>query len=145
MPPLIATLTRFLLNTGAQKTGVTTPAFSLTKVLASTAIVVGPLVTLLVGWLGGANLTDGQYVTLTIALLAFVAILAAADVLARAYASAHTSRHLYTFEHPVRAHYENSDVSVLGAIDANTLIVLVGDTLKLVPRGLVNPPMPLNV
>jgi hypothetical protein len=132
---------KFLLNRDASATKVSAPAFSITKDLATTAIILGPLTTALVGWLGSAHLTDGQYVTLTLALVAFIAILGAADVLARSYVTAHKDRHLYPFPHAVPGHTANDDVKVLAAIDANTLLVLDdNDVLMLVPKNQVNAP-----
>ena len=70
-------------------TPVDAPAFSITKVLTAGSVVVAPLGTLLANWIGDENfkLTPGYYVTLFIGLLGFLAIVAAADVVARALAA----------------------------------------------------------
>jgi hypothetical protein len=133
---------KFLLNREADETKVSAPAFSITKVLATTAIVLGPLATVLFRWLGNAHLTDGQYVMLTIALVAFIAILGAADVLARSYVTANRDSHLYPFPHVIAGHRANRDVSVLAELDGNTLLVLDDDVLKLVPKNEVNANLP---
>lgn len=80
----------FLLNLKAPDadTVVTAPAFSLTKVLASAAIVVGPLATYLVDRFSKVSFSSWQIVSLAVALLVFLAITAAADVLGRSIAAA---------------------------------------------------------
>lgn len=79
----------FLLNREEQdKQAVAAPAFSLTKVLA----VAAPVVTVVAGFIAdkwdqvALNLQAVHFTALTIAVLAFVAIGAAADVLARSIA-----------------------------------------------------------
>ncbi len=79
----------FLLNKGmSQGAGVDAPAFSLTKVLASAAIVIGPLATLLVDKLSHLNFSAGQVVALALGLLGFLAVTASADVLGRSMVAA---------------------------------------------------------
>jgi hypothetical protein len=85
----------FLLNKSpAAPSGdpVGAPAFSLTKVLSSAAIVVTPLATLLVDQFTKLSFTSGQIVALTVAILGFLAIASAADVLARAISASADSR-----------------------------------------------------
>jgi hypothetical protein len=86
----MANVIDFLLNKGASGDAqvVDAPAFSLTKVLGSAATIIAPLSALLANWLTDANLNAGDYVALTLGLLAFLAITASADVLARAWATA---------------------------------------------------------
>jgi hypothetical protein len=67
---------------------VTSPAFSLTKVLSGAAMVVTPLAMLLVDKVTKLSFTSGQIVALTVAILGFLAIASAADVVARALAKA---------------------------------------------------------
>jgi hypothetical protein len=81
----------FLLNQSpaAQENAVVqAPAFSLTKVLASAAIIITPIATIIVDQLKSVKLTAGNYVALAIGVLGFLAIAAAADVLARSLATA---------------------------------------------------------
>jgi hypothetical protein len=77
---------------GAQDSGqvVEAPAFSSTKVLTSAAVIITPLVTILLNTMQGDNFsfTPAECVTLTLGVLAFVAVLGSADVLARAWATA---------------------------------------------------------
>jgi len=81
----------FLLNQGSEaeeKAVVEAPAFSLTKVLTAGSIVVAPIATYIVDKFKDQGLTAQHYVVLTIGLLGFLAITAAADVLARSLATA---------------------------------------------------------
>jgi hypothetical protein len=81
----------FLLNQSEQAKEsqvVDAPAFSLTKVLASAAVIITPIATILVEQLKNVNLSPGNYVALALGLLGFLAIASAADVLARALATA---------------------------------------------------------
>jgi hypothetical protein len=81
----------FLLNKSedAQEAQVVeAPAFSLTKVLAASAVVITPLATFIVDQLSKVNLSAGNYTTLVLGLLGFLAITASADVFSRAYATA---------------------------------------------------------
>jgi hypothetical protein len=81
----------FLLNqsqTAIDSATVTAPAFSLTKVLASAAIIITPISAYLVDQLSKVTLSAGNYVALAAALLGFLAIASAADVLGRSYATA---------------------------------------------------------
>lgn len=95
---------------------VDAPAFSLTKVLTAGAVIIPPLGTLLVKLLQGEEfkLEPVHVVVLIVALLGFVAILASADVLARAIAAGSQSRaeamtklrdseNLISFATPLRA------------------------------------------
>jgi hypothetical protein len=78
----------FLLNKGTKAGETDARAFSLTKVLSSGAIVVGPLATLLVDKISNIDFSPGQIVALAIGLLGFLAFTASADVLGRSYAAA---------------------------------------------------------
>ena len=79
----------FLLNrTETDKQFVQAPAFALTKVLTAAAVIVTPLATLIVEKTSSVDLTSGQYVTLALGLLAFLAVTSSADVLARSIAAA---------------------------------------------------------
>lgn len=79
----------FLLNrTDTDAHTVQAPAFALTKVLDVAAVIVAPLATLIVDKTSNVDLTAGQYVTLALGLLAFLAITSSADVLARSIAAA---------------------------------------------------------
>jgi hypothetical protein len=126
----------FLLNRGDQESQVVgAPAYSLTKVLTSAAVIVGPIATLLVDKLSKVNFSPGQIVALAIGLLGFLAIAAAADVLSRSYAAAAKERsaataaglkaeqaaqgRLVPFPHPVSGRRitreEDRDVKVLAS------------------------------
>lgn len=121
---------KFLLNqTDATSTGqaVEAPAFSLTKVLA----VVAPLLTAVTAFATSAledvEFDSGQITLMIVALVAFLAITAAADVLARGIATSAEKKasgrlRLLRFDKPLTARlgpkdaYE--DVTVLAASDA---------------------------
>jgi hypothetical protein len=127
----MASVTDFLLNrsAGAQEAQVVeAPAFSLTKVLASAAVVVTPIATLLVDKLADVNLTAWNYTVLAVAVLGFLAITASADVYSRAYATAakeHATAataaigtaaaglgHIVTFNEPIAGHHINNTPNV---------------------------------
>jgi hypothetical protein len=84
---------KFLLNkaedqTELDKQAVEAPAFSLTKVLGTAALIVAPIATVLVEAFGTIELDAPHYVALAIGLLGFLAITSAADVLARSVVTA---------------------------------------------------------
>ncbi len=138
----------FLLNRdGADKQVVEAPAFSLTKVLAIAA----PVVTVVAGFIAdkwdqvSVDMEAVHFTALTIAVLAFVAIGAAADVLARSIAVKSESltrmrserSNLYRFPAPIKAELrtngadseDHRDVDVVAMSDAVPLqfLVLGGD------------------
>jgi hypothetical protein len=80
----------FLLNRGpdAEKQVVEAPAFSLTKVLGAGAVIITPIATLIADEIQNADFEPNHFVALALGLLGFLAITAAADVLARAIGSA---------------------------------------------------------
>lgn len=79
---------KHILNQGREEEQVVdAPAFSLTKVLASGAVIIAPLATLLTDFLADAELASVHYVALALGLLGFLAVTAAADVLARGIAT----------------------------------------------------------
>lgn len=71
---------------------VKTPAYSLTKMLQSGALVVTAVVGVLTARLPEVEFSSWQIVALTSALLGFLAVTASADVLSRGYAAAAQSR-----------------------------------------------------
>src|SRR4051812_47660970 len=82
---------QFLLNTGADadKQVVEAPAFSLTKVLGAGAVIITPIATIIVDKVQKQTDFKAQhYVALALGLLGFLAITAAADVLARSIVTA---------------------------------------------------------
>lgn len=135
-------LTDFLLNKSdaAQESAVVeAPAFSITKVLTSAAVVVTPIATIIVDNLADVNLTAWNYTVLALGLLGFLAIASAADVYSRAYASAAKEQatatkaaakehakaataaigttaaglgHIVTFKAPLAGHHINDDPGV---------------------------------
>jgi len=135
----MAGLRNFFLNTKTEDgkstpvdAAVDAPAFSLTKVLTAGAVIVPPLGTLLVKLLQGKDfkLKPVHVVVLIVALLGFVAILASADVLARAIAAGSQSQaeamtklrdaeNLISFATPIRATLKDAatdpEVRVLAA------------------------------
>jgi hypothetical protein len=144
----------FLLNTGpnAEKQVVEAPAFSLTKVLGAGAIIITPIATILVEAIQKQDDFKAQhYVALAIGLLGFLAITAAADVLARAVGTAAKNRaeaaqkgldaarsqaaasaaRLVPFDTPVAAHRvlpgADEPVKVLAAASADDAYLLVQD------------------
>jgi hypothetical protein len=121
-----------LLNSGQEESAVVqAPAFSLTKVMA----VVAPLVTALATWLAtefkDTSFTTGQITTLLVALIAFLALTGAADVLARGIATsaqtqASARMRMMTFKSPIPGEVDvngdgktHMDVTVVAASDAN--------------------------
>jgi hypothetical protein len=85
----------FMLNTGANadKQVVEAPAFSLTKVLGAGAVIITPIATVIIDAVQKqTNFKANHYVALAIGLLGFLAITAAADVLARAIGAAAKSK-----------------------------------------------------
>jgi hypothetical protein len=145
----------FFLNQGEeaeQKQVVEAPAFSLTKVLASGAVIITPLATLLVDKLDKADFRPAHYVALALGLLGFLAIASAADVLARAIGTAAVKKaeaatagqaqaaanaaRLVPFDTPVTALWSlpgpDQQVKVLAAASAGDPYLLVqGDDDKL--------------
>ena len=82
---------RFLLNQGSDAEAaavVKAPAFSLTKVMIAGAVIVTPVATFLAEKLNRGGLEGIHLVVLGVGLLAFLAIIVAADVLARGVAVA---------------------------------------------------------
>jgi hypothetical protein len=139
----------FILNRSTSEAAnqvVTAPAFSLTKVLASAAIIIGPIATLVVDKLSkSVNLTGGSLVALALGLLGFLAITASADVLARAWATAAEKNaagaeagrgRLVRFATPIDGHRidgkTNPDVVVIGFAQGNPprFLVVEGTTAK---------------
>jgi hypothetical protein len=146
----MAALTDFLLNQGAngEKQVVEAPAFSLTKVLTSGAVIVTPTAALVLDGLEThVNFRAHHYVALAIGLLGFLAIAGAADVLARALVTgaeknaeaANATRlqaaagaaHLVPFDTPIASHHvlDGSDapVKVLAAASGDSPYLLVQD------------------
>lgn len=76
-----------LLNRGVENQAVTAPAFSITKVIATSAVVLAPLGTYLVKAIANVKFTPGQVVALIVAILAVLALTSSADVLARSIAT----------------------------------------------------------
>lgn len=140
----------FLLNQseGSKKSAdVEAPAFSLTKVLATVAAVVAPVVTVVVDKATNVNLTNWNWVALAIGVLGFLAITASADVLARSRATAAAANlkaaqmlqgHFVQFPNELDAHYDNHDAKVIGFANGSDQFYLVkkanGD-VKWVKKG----------
>ena len=146
----MAALTDFFLNQGenSEKQVVEAPAFSLTKVLASGAVVVTPIAALVLDALEThVNFRAHHYVALAIGLLGFLAIASAADVLARALvtgaekkaqaanatrlqAAARAAR-LVPFDTPVPSHHVkvglDAPVKVLAAASGDDPYLLIQD------------------
>jgi hypothetical protein len=148
----------FLFNKSdqAQKSQVVdAPAFSLTKVLASGSVIVAPLATLLVDKLSDLDLKPHHWVALIIGLLGFLAVTAAADVLARSLATAAAKNaeaaaagiaQFIRFQDPLAAHQgtgtTRSSVEVLAVAHAGQPYFLVkdGDSIKWEPQSGVTIP-----
>jgi len=136
---------KLLLNQGTTTDVVEAPAFSITKVLAAAALVLTPLTAYLAKWLEGAKFTSGQTVNLIIAVLALLAVLGAADVLARALATARSSypANPIGFEPGIKASWIKPGLDVqVHVIAARTrgsgaefLVVSDGHNLKWVPQA----------
>jgi hypothetical protein len=73
----------FLLNRDHADPAVSAPAFSITKVLTTGVGILTPLAGLLAARLGSLNFSAAEVVTLTVALLGFLAIVTTADVISR--------------------------------------------------------------
>jgi hypothetical protein len=133
---------KFLLNQEddkgkLDKQAVKAPAFSLTKVLSTAGLIVTPIAAYLVDQLGDLNLTEQHFVALAIGLFGFLAIAAAADVLARSIvtaaetkAGAERDAHFIAFQEPLKAlqltdGQRPSPVWVLGARDPKDPELLV--------------------
>lgn len=83
---------RLLTNRNEDDVLVKAPAYSLTKMLQSGALVVTAVVGILTARLPEVEFSSWQIVALTSATLAFLAVTASADVLSRGYAAAAQSR-----------------------------------------------------
>jgi hypothetical protein len=88
----VNSISEFLFNRQPKPGELDARAFSLTKILSSAAIIVGPVATVLVHTIGRVHFSPGQIVALAIGLLGFLAITASADVLGRSYAAGAQSR-----------------------------------------------------
>ena len=110
-----------ILNQGREEEQVVdAPAFSITKVLGLGAVIIAPLATYVTEQLSEVELESAHYVAIVLGLLGFLAVTAAADVLARGIATAASKSaevaeaqakivdarraRLMTFESPVAAH-----------------------------------------
>jgi hypothetical protein len=154
----MAGVVEFLLNREKKQAEVVkAPAFSLTKVLAVSAPVVTVAAGLVTEWWTNLEiqLNATHFTALTVALLGFVAVGAAADVFARAIAAKGeamaraTSRGtgIYRFPVPVDGELrptaesdDHSDVAVLAMSDADPMRFLVVNddrTLSWVDAGTV--------
>jgi hypothetical protein len=142
----------FLLNRSTDTDGqvVGAPAFSLTKVLTTTALVVTPIVTLITTTATDVTLTSGNFVALCAAVLGFLAIASAADVLARSIATAAQSKakaaaasvaQLVRFNPPLPASHilraADKDVDVVGVVHTGEplFLVLEEGSLKWLPTS----------
>lgn len=153
----------FFLNSSDSSKGsqvVEAPAFSLTKVMGAAAVIVAPLATLLVNKITSVDLSAGNYVAIAAALLGFLAITSAADVLGRSIATGATAQatqaenlaaeartslaKLIPFGTPIPGtHTEtgvDTPVTVLAAArgDVAYLLVQQGGTLKWYPAAQIN-------
>lgn len=130
------------------------PAFSLTKVMATVAPLVTTLVALLSAALPAVDFSSTQITTLLVALLGFLAVTGAADVLARAVAASarHTStsaarERLLRFPVPLTARLTADGtgpaVSVIAAAAGPEYLCVREDgTLTWEPAGTVRFPSP---
>jgi hypothetical protein len=134
-------LAKLFLNRGVEAASVVdSPAFSLTKVMAVVAPLMTVLVTFVTGKLRTGTFTYGQITTMIVALVAFLAVTASADVLGRSMATAAAKKadgytsaaqtnasarlHMAQFGTPLPAHLAqggdaHEDVQVLAVSDAN--------------------------
>lgn len=136
-------LAQLFLNRGVANEAasvVSAPAFSLTKVMAVVAPLVTALVTFVTAKLRSDAFTDGQITVMIVALVAFLAVTASADVMARAIATAAAKKadgytaaastsasarlRMAQFGTPLGAHLahdgnSHEDVQVLAVSDAN--------------------------
>lgn len=130
----------FLLNKTAgdkekeEQQTVSAPAFSITKVLSTVALIVAPLVTIITDVESKkVQITSWQYVALALGLLGFLAVVSSADVWARAYATAHKAEqmnaaHLLRFAEPLTGHLKDKaskPVHVLAAAEGDEPYFLV--------------------
>ena len=151
--PLVRGAGEFFLNRGIEGEPVQAPAFSLTKVMATVASLVTTLVAVLTAALPTADFSNAQITTLLVALLGFLAVTGAADVLARAVAA--SARHASTsaarerllrFPTPLAARLTADGagpaVSVIAAAGPEYLCVREDGTLSWEPAGTVRFPSP---
>lgn len=154
----MGTLINFFLNKkpdAEAKDVVDAPAFSLTKVLGAGAVIVAPIAAFVVDNLKTVDLDGNHYVSLAIGLLGFLAITAAADVLARsiataaeknAQASAASVGQFMQFQKPLDGHRvaagEDPSVTVLAAAYAGEPYFLVkeGDSISWRPQSSITIP-----
>jgi hypothetical protein len=92
-------LVNFLLNRASTDSTVSAPAYSITKVLATSASVVTPLVALLVSQIGSVAFSSTEIVALIVAVLGFLAVVSTADVVSRSLATTKAG----TGSHPLPA------------------------------------------
>jgi hypothetical protein len=121
---------KFLLNqttATAEAQTVQAPAFSLTKVMAVVAPLLTAVTALATSAIKNVSFDAGQITTLIVALIAFLAITASADVLARGIATSADKRangrlRMITFAPPLSGQLAKAgadeDVHVLAASDA---------------------------
>ena len=122
-------IAQLFLNQGTEdKQVVEAPAFSLTKVMAVVAPLVTAVVTSVTAALKNVSFSGGQITTLIVSLIAFLAITASADVIARGLAtSAQTTAagraRWVRFDKPLNAQLElqgpDEAVAILAASDAS--------------------------
>ena len=135
----------FFLNTSdkaeeGEKAPVSAPTFSIVKVLTAAAVVVAPITTAIVDQIQDGKLfTSWQYVTLAMGVLALVAVLGAADVLARSFVTGKVAAegtalanigHLLPFEESFPGHVRKggAHVDILAAAEADRPYYLVVET-----------------
>lgn len=81
-----------LTNKGAENVVVDAPAFSLTKVMATVVPLLAVIVTAATDRFANDGFTAGHVAMMAVSVVGFLAVVTAADVLARAWATAAQSR-----------------------------------------------------
>jgi hypothetical protein len=117
---------KFLLNQTAStkdNQAVEAPAFSLTKVMAVVAPLLTAVTALATSAIKNVSFSSAQITTMIAALIAFLAVTASADVLARGIATsadkqANGRLRMMRFSTPLKGQLAKSDVHVLAASDA---------------------------
>jgi hypothetical protein len=120
----VARLFDFFLNKDDKDVVVNAPAFSITKVMAVVAPVVTALASLASKWIGGYKFTSTEITVLIVSLLAFLAVTASADVLARGMATSAEKKaagraRIVTFRPPLKA-----QLALPGPDEAVTVIAI---------------------
>lgn len=133
----------WLLNRELPGAAVSAPAFSLTKVMSTTALVLTPLTTVLVKAFTKITFSSGEVVALTVGVLGLLALTSAADVIARSVATLGSTHQQVSSIDPISAQYVHgraedpvSIVAVRGSGDGVSFLTIdAASKLRWLTRG----------